>query len=132
MAIELCLLLATHFNRKTLDPMTLWTRIGTALATSSVKVQDGDMGRFITLCLEVVKAHPGIFAADEKALKLIEALMGKSSEWRQSFVRYVAARSYIIIILGRGAWEEVKAERQAMWEKRRQEIEAAEREVENV
>jgi hypothetical protein len=119
MATELCLMLATHFNRKTLDAMTLWTRIGTALAVSSVKVQDGDLSRFITLCLETVKAHSGVFAADETALKLVETFVGKSVEWRQSFVRYIAARSYIIIILGRGAWEDVKAERSAMWEQRR-------------
>lgn len=125
-------MLATHFNRKMLDPMTLWSRIGTALATSSVKVQDGDLSRFITLCLEAVKAHPGIFAADEKALALVGALIEKSTEWRESFVRYISARSYIVIILGRGAWENVKAERSAMWEQRRKEIEAAETEVENV
>lgn len=129
LATELCLMLATHFNRKSLEVVTLWSRIGTALATASVKVQDGDMARFCTLCLETVKAHPGIFAADEKAGNLIAALIGKSSEWRQSFVRYIAGRSYIIIVLGRAAWEEVKTERAAMWEQRRREIEAAEGEA---
>lgn len=126
LATELCLMLATHFNRKTLEVVTLWSRIGTALATASVKVQDGDMSRFCTLCLETVKAHPGIFAADENAHALVTNLIGKSPEWRQSFVRYIADRSYIVAILARAGWEDVKAERSAMWEQRRREIEAAE------
>lgn len=131
LATELCLMLATHFNRKTLEAVTLWSRIGTALATASVKVQDGDMSRFCTLCLETVKAHPGIFAADEKAHTVVSELIGKSPEWRQSFVRYIAGRSFIIVILARAAWEYVKADRAAMWEQRRREIEAAEAEVAN-
>lgn len=132
MATEVCLMLATHFNRKTLDPITLWSRIGTALSVSSAKVQDGDLSRFLTLCLETVKAHPGIFAADENAMALVSELTEKPAEWRQSFVRYISSRSYIIIILGRGAWEDVKAERAAMWEQRHKEIESAQEEVKNV
>jgi hypothetical protein len=131
MATELCLMLATHFNRKSLEVVTLWSRIGTALATAAVKVQDGDMARLITLCLEHVKAHPGIFAADEAAGKLVADLMSRPPEWRQSFVRYIAGRSFIVIILARAAWENVKAEKAAMWEARRREIEAAEGEVAN-
>lgn len=127
LATELCLMLATHFNRRILQVVTLWSRIGTALATASVKVQDGDMHRFCTLCLETVKAHPGVFAADDTAAGLVTELIGKSPEWRQSFVRYIAGRSYIVVILARAAWEVVKAERAAMWEQHRKEMEAAER-----
>lgn len=125
-ATELCLMLATHFNRKSLEVVTLWSRIGSALATAAAKVQDGDLATLITLCLEHVKAHPGIFAADDIAVKLVAALAEKTPEWRQSFVRYIATRSYVVIIFARAKWEEVKADRSAMWENRRAEIEAAE------
>lgn len=128
-AVEMCLMLATHFNRKTLVVTSLWSRIGSGLMTSAAKVQDGDLARLCTICFEHVKAIPSILAADDRAAELIEKLSGESPEWRQSFVRYLVSHSYAVLIFGRQAWEQHKAEREEKWRQWEQETAAIEAEV---
>lgn len=128
-AVEMCLMLATHFNRRTLVVTSLWSRIGSGLMTSAAKVQDGDIGRLCTICLEHVKAIPSILAADVRAAMFIDKLSKETQEWRQSFVRYLVSHSYAVLIFGRQGWEQHKAAREEDWRQWDLETAAIEAEV---
>lgn len=109
-AAMLCYVLARLYNRKVLEAMKLWERIGTALATACEKVDDGDLDRFVSICLDHVKATHSRVAADEHAAGILAEITEQDESWRLGFVTYVKSHSFTAIIHGRRRWEVAKAE----------------------
>lgn len=111
-AVDLCLCLCELFG-ESLDRVTLWDRIASALATAAAKCHDGDTDRFASLALEHVKADPGAATRHEGFCAWMLSCGERPSSWRQGFVRYVVTHSFAALAHGRRAWEQRKTERTA-------------------
>lgn len=109
-SVRLCVVLAGLFG-DSLDRVTLWDRTGSALATACAKVADGDLDRFVSLCLEHVKADAGRAAADDRLNALVADLSDRPAAWSQGFVRYVAQHAFAVLVHGRRAWQAEKESR---------------------
>jgi hypothetical protein len=110
MAVKLCVVLCELFG-ESLDRMTLWDRIASALATAAAKTNDGDTDRFISIALDHVRADAGKASRNEVLPMMLYDMAEKPAAWRQGFVRYVASHSFAILAHGRLKWEHVKAAR---------------------
>jgi hypothetical protein len=108
-AALLCVTLAEQFDSDTLDRLKLWDRISSGILTAAAKVDDGDLDRFLSLCLEHVKASPGRAATSDTVARLIGAF-DQDEAWRIGFVRYCVSHHYPILIHGRAAWQRHKEE----------------------
>jgi len=107
-AKQLCLALCELFG-ESLDRMTLWDRIGTALSTASAKCDDGDTDRFASLCLEHIKADSAAAARHEGFANWVVAMAGRDDSYRQAFVRHCGIKTPIVLVHARHAWEQKKA-----------------------
>lgn len=105
--------LAIAFNRKLLKPMTLWSRISSAIETGVVAARGGDIERFEEHCLRHVKASTALVVASDDYRKLTAAIRNYDDANRVHFVRALAEHSTPWLILGRDRWETRKAELQA-------------------
>lgn len=108
---DLCLLMAEMYNRDSLDVKKLWERIGTGIAVACEKVSDGDLDRFINVCLEHVKCDIGKVASNETASAVMRRLIPKEESWRLAFVDYLKKHSYVAVVFGRAAWEAKKTKK---------------------
>lgn len=106
-AIRLCSIFA-HLFGESLDRITLWERIGSALRTSCAKVSDDDLDRFITLCLEHIQAEDSRVAACEPLKQIIETFAVRPSEWKYAFTNYVNTHRTALLVHARSRWENVK------------------------
>jgi len=88
--------------------MTLWDRIGSALAGACAKCADGDTDRFVSLCLEHVKADSGRASRHEILPRMLGDWSERPAAWRQGFVRYIATHSFAVLAHARLAWERIK------------------------
>lgn len=100
--------LASLFG-ESLDRLTLWDRIGSGFATACAKVDDGDLDRFASICLDHVKADPGAAASNAALGALLSTFAARPIEWRQGFVRYIRSHSYSVLVHARSRWERVKS-----------------------
>lgn len=107
----LCYCLAKVYNRDVLEAIKLWERIGTAIATACEQVDDGDLDRFISICLEHVKASHSKVAADDEVGHVLAEITESEESWRLAFVNYLKSHSYTAIIHGRRMWETSKEDR---------------------
>lgn len=107
-ASRLCSILASLFG-ESLDRMTLWDRIGSAFATSLAQVSDDDCDRFVTLCLEHVKADPGKAAACGALGQMLATFAARPPEWRFAFLQHINTHSFAVLVHGRARWELVKS-----------------------
>ena len=98
-----------HLFGDSLERVTLWSRIGSGLAAGCAKVDDGDLDRYISLCLEHVQADTAKAAACEPLAQILHTVTVRPIEWRQAFVRYVRTHLYSVIVHSRARWEKVKA-----------------------
>lgn len=98
-----------HLFGDSLERTTLWERIGSGFAAACAKVDDGDLDRFASLCLDHVKADAAKAAACEPLAQLLETFAVRPVEWRQGFVRYIRTRYYAVIVHSRSRWERVKS-----------------------
>jgi hypothetical protein len=103
----LCVVLAMLYG-KSLERVKLWDRIDSAFISASAKIQDGDMDRLITVCLEHVKAESIVCLPMESLMRMLDA---RPAEWRQAFMRYLGTHHYAVVIHGRLAWESIKAKK---------------------
>lgn len=106
-AARFCSVLADLFG-SSLDRVTLWSRIDSALATAFAKAADGDLDHYATLCLEHIKADPSSVAASDALSSLLSQFESRPPEWRQRFVRYVNDHRMAVIVHGRARWNAVK------------------------
>lgn len=93
---------------ESLDRMTLWDRIGSALSTSAAKCDDGDTDRFASLCLEHVKADHAAAARHEGFAAWVVAMASRDDAYRQLFVRHCGSKTAIVLVHARHAWEQRK------------------------
>lgn len=107
-AKHLCLALCELFG-ESLDRVTLWDRIGTALSTAAAKCDDGDTDRFASLCLDHVKADNAAAARHEGFAAWVVTLASRDDAYRQAFVRHCGIKTPIILVHARHAWEQRKA-----------------------
>lgn len=121
-AESLYLILATHFNRKALDAKTLWTRIASGVTVACRSVPDGDVGRFVEICLKHVQARESMFAADEEASAFLMQHDEMSPAWRQGFIRWLDTHGTIATVYGRCEWEKGRAGRDAKWARLREQV----------
>lgn len=108
---SLVLMLARFYDRAKLEPVKLWERIASGIASACEQVDDGDLDRLLTLCFDHVCASHSAVAADEEFAPLILDLTTREESWKLSFVRYLRTHSYTVIIHGRAMWEARKTER---------------------
>lgn len=106
-ASQLCVVMAEQFDSDTLDRLTLWDRISSGILTAAAKVDDGDLDRFLSLCLEHVKASPGRTAASETVAMLL-GMFDQDEAWRIGFLRYCQSHIYAVLIHGRASWQQHK------------------------
>jgi hypothetical protein len=107
LATNICFVLALCYNRDVLDPIKLWDRIGSALATASQEAGDGDMDLFLSRCLEHVKAEHTV-AASPHVVTLLSCLTALSDGTRAALVEYIRKYQYAVLIHGRVRWQEYK------------------------
>lgn len=101
--------LLAHLFGPSLDRLSMWEKIGSALASATAKVSDDDLDRFVTLCLEHVQAEDSQVAACDALLSLLEAWQLRPKEWRLSLLNYLATHRSAVLIRGRRRWEQVKS-----------------------
>ena len=71
-------------------------------------MDDGDLDRFASLCLEHVQADAARAAACEALDQLLQTFAVRPIEWRQGYVRYVRTHYYPVVVHSRARWERVK------------------------
>jgi hypothetical protein len=106
-AKSLCLILCELFG-ESLDRMTLWDRIATALKTSAAKCDDGDTDRFVSLCLESIKADDAAAARHQEFSWWVSTMSARDDAHRQAFIRHINTKTPIVLVHARNAWEERK------------------------
>lgn len=106
-AVRLCTILAKLFG-ESLDRKTLWDRIDSAFATACAKVSDGDVDRFVSLCLEHVQANPSYAAACGALGDMLAQYESRPIEFRQDFIAYCGTHRFAVLAHGRARWEQVK------------------------
>lgn len=109
-AVRFATILADVFGPD-LDRITLWSRIESALETACARESEGDLERWVTLCLEHVKAEPSKCAACMPLGQTLESFAVKPLQWRLEFLRYVNSRRYVVVVRARARWEDVKEKR---------------------
>jgi hypothetical protein len=104
---RLCCVLAYLFGEE-LDRKTLWARIASGIAAGCAKVDDGDLDRFASLCLDHVQADAAKVAACDPLGQILATFAVRPIEWRQALVRYLRTHGYSVIVHARARWELVK------------------------
>lgn len=107
LAKQLCLAMCELYS-DSLDRMKLWDRIPSALVTSAAKCDDGDTDRFVSMCMDHVKADTGECARNKLLSNLVMTLDARDDAYRQAFVRHCGSKSPIVAIHARAAWEQRK------------------------
>lgn len=106
-AKQFCLAMCELFGAS-LDRMTLWDRLGSALTTAAAKCDGGDTDRFAALCLEHIKADPAAAARHEQFASWVVTLAERDDAYRQAFVRHCGSKAAIVLVHARRAWEDRK------------------------
>lgn len=104
------LLLSICFNRRQLDPVTLWTRIDSAIQKGLAECDGEDVGRFLSACLEHVMANINVCATQTDAVRIQQSLLGLPNDGRVYFLQYLSKHRYVAIVLGREKWEQRRAD----------------------
>lgn len=120
-AADFIVALALIFNRRQLKPITLWTRIGSAITTGIPVAQGGDLARFEEHCRKHVMAAENV-AANAEYRKLTAALDKYDDVQSRHFILAFSERLVNWMKHGIERWENRKAALQAA----REEIEALE------
>lgn len=104
-AVDFCMVLCELFGQS-LDRITLWDRIGSALQTAVSRCEGGDIELFASICLEHVRADPARTAANEHFRDWLSNVQTRTDAWRQAFIHYVGHRTPVILVLTRQRWQE--------------------------
>lgn len=95
----------------TLDRMTLWDRIGTALQSAHAKTVGADCEFFVSRVLDHIQAAPSAVARNVSVQFMLDWLAGCSVEARQAWLAYLHTHFYAVLVNAKAAWEERKLER---------------------
>jgi hypothetical protein len=109
-AIEFVACLPEVFG-PTLDRMTLWDRIGTALETAHAKTVGVDHEFFVSRVLDHIKAESSQVARCTTIQFILHWLDGCSEEARQAWLSYMATHRYAVLVHAKTKWEQTKQDR---------------------
>lgn len=100
-------ILASLFG-DTLDRLTLWEKISSAILSSAVKTKENNIDEFINMCLETIKSEHKNVAASDSLLDFISMIELRKADWKQEFIRYIKKYHYVIVVKARARWQEYK------------------------
>jgi len=103
-------LLARHFG-PSLDALTKWDRIGTAITSACAKSPQGDPDLLLSAALEHVKAELSV-AANPEFSALLTELREKTPTWREGLVNYLQTTLYAVLVFARTKHVAARDERQ--------------------
>lgn len=110
LATRIVVLLARHYNRETLDPTALWSRIETAIL-SGVEKRAGSPETMLSAMLEHVKAPAERVARDEDFAALLGELAAQDQAFLDGLAGYLRKATYAVMMFARSAWEAEKADK---------------------
>lgn len=90
---------------ESLDRMTLWDRIGTALEVAYAKTVGDDTDFFISAALEHILAAPSDVSRCEGIAACIEWLHDCTSEEKHAWLAYLSTHRYAVLVRARAKWE---------------------------
>lgn len=96
---------------ESLDRLTLWDRIGTALQTAHAKTAGEDYEFFISRVLEHIKAEPARVARCETIQYVMHWMADCPSEARHAWLAYMHTHLYAVLVHAKWAWEQAKETR---------------------
>jgi hypothetical protein len=94
-----------------LDRMTLWDRIGTALQTAYAKTVGTDYEFFISRVLEHIKAEPAQVARCQTIQWVMTWLEQCPDEAKQAWLAYMNTHLYAVLVHAKAKWEQTKSDR---------------------
>lgn len=106
-ATQLCLALCELYGDG-LERMAMWDKISSALSAAAAKCDDGDTDRFAALCLETVQADHTRAACNESFAHWVLTMSTRDEAHRQAFVRHCGAKTAIVVVHARAAWQQRK------------------------
>lgn len=106
-AVDFAVALCLAFNRRQLDPKTLWTRLDSAIQKGISDACGGDIHALINAACAHVLAPPNAMVSPEFEA-LIAPMLKLDEDESYAFVRYLAKSRYTLIVFARKAWEERK------------------------
>lgn len=106
-AIRFCTILAKFYNRESLDPMKLWTRIATALQVMYQKY-NGDIEVVINEALNHIKADSSYVINEDGFQSFMDMIITRDKKWHDTFILYLEHKSFIVLSQAKRRWEEVK------------------------
>lgn len=112
-ATNLGLALALCFNRRKLDPTSLWTRIYSATQVGITAANGGDIEALLNAACGHVLASPNAVVSDEYS-RLTSPLLAIDDDAAYAFLRYLAKSGYTMIQSTKAAWGERKELQKAL------------------
>jgi hypothetical protein len=106
-AVDLARILCRLFG-ESLDRITLWDRISTALGSACSRYPNGEGEAFLSAALDHVKADPGATTREPMVAMWLTSIDAQPDAWRRQFVTYIGTRLYAVLVHARNAWEESK------------------------
>ena len=105
-AIRFTSILASLFGED-LDRKTLWERIGNGIVVCCAKC-GGDWEAFVNEILQYIKADGGRVAASRPLEAMLSEIEGKPRAWKESFLRVLETKHFIIVVKARALWNSAK------------------------
>jgi hypothetical protein len=105
LAIQFCAALPAVFG-DSLDRMTLWDKIASAIQSGYAKTVSGDLDLFTQHVLESIKAEPGKAVANERFTSAIDALSVLRETERQDWLTYLVTHLVPVLVQARRAHKE--------------------------
>lgn len=112
-ASRFCSILASLFG-ESLERTTLWAKIGAALKAACAQVADGDLDRYVAICLHQIVADDALVAASEPLLQVLQTYEPRLAEQRQRLISYIDTHHYAVLVRGRKRWQDALAAKAAM------------------
>lgn len=115
LAIQFCAALPRIFG-ESLDRLTLWDRIASAIQTAHAKTTGGDIDAFVQHVCEHIKADPSRAVADDEFGEVSDRLFSATDQERREWMTYVATHLIPVLTQARRRWELAKQQAKAAQE----------------
>lgn len=100
LAIQFCAALPAVFG-ESLDRMTMWDKIASAIQSGYAKTVDGDLDLFVQHVLESIKADPAKAVACESLTDAIDDLQRLPEQERQDWLQYLVTHLIPVLVYAR-------------------------------
>ena len=91
-----------------LDRKSMWERIGNGIVVCSAKCA-GDWEAFVNQMLQYIKADGARVASSKGLQTVLEEIIPKTKAWKESWLRCMETRHYLIIVQARAVWNSAKS-----------------------